>query len=94
MPMEGLPPCDYCVMVSRWEQRPEAELFPISIREKLPAIPIPLRSPDPDVVLELQPIVNALYDAAGYDDYLYDSPINPPLNPEDARWAAALLANR
>src|SRR5262249_49705077 len=45
MPIEDLPDCDYCVMVSRSQERPRVGLWPIRLRERLPVIPIPLRPP-------------------------------------------------
>jgi len=47
MPMQPPPVCDYCVLVSRHEQRPWAGLWPIGLRERLPEIPIPLQMPQP-----------------------------------------------
>ncbi len=42
MPMQDLPECDYCVLVSRVETRLDAGLWPIRLRE-----PIRLRQPSP-----------------------------------------------
>jgi hypothetical protein len=91
MPMENLPACDYCVLVSRAPTRPEAELWPIRLRERLPAVPIPLRPPHADAHLDLQPLLHRIYDAAGYEDYLYRGQPQPQLNAEDAAWAQPFL---
>ena len=48
-----LPPGDSCAIVSRCETRPDAEVYAWSLRDPLPAIRIPLRAPDPDLVLDL-----------------------------------------
>lgn len=85
MPIEDLPACDYCIMVSR--ERPRVELWPIGLRERLPEIPIPLQLGDADVRLDLQNLLNDQYEAAGYADYVYDNPLQPPLSPEDTAWA-------
>jgi hypothetical protein len=87
MPIDDLPPCDYCIMVSRSEERPRVELWPVGLRERLPEIPIPLQFGDPDARLDLQLLLNHQYEAAGYEDYIYDSPLLPPLSPDDAVWA-------
>jgi hypothetical protein len=87
MPMENLPECDYCVLVSRVETRPEAGVWPIRLREPLPPVRIPLRPPHADAQLDLQPVLHRIYDAAGYEDYIYRGPPHPQLNAEDAAWA-------
>ena len=92
MPFETpLPLCDYCVMVSRMENRPEAELWPISLRDSLPTIPVPVRESDPDAVIDLQAALHHIYDAAGYANYIYEGWPEPRLSAEDAIWAKALL---
>jgi Protein of unknown function (DUF4058) len=53
MPAESIPTCDYCVTVSRVEQRPRAGVWPIRLDDPLPKIPVPLRDPHPDAVLDL-----------------------------------------
>ncbi len=78
---------DYCVMVSRVEDRPRAEFWPIGLRERLPVIPIPLQDPHPDAQLDLQAVLHRVYDAAYYCDYIYDGSPWPRLSEEDAAWA-------
>jgi hypothetical protein len=87
MPMENLPECDYCVLVSRVETRPEAGVWPIRLREPLPPVRIPLRPPHADAQLDLQRVLHRIYDAAGYEDYIYRGQPHPQLNPEEAAWA-------
>lgn len=94
MPIEGLSPCDYVVLVSRADRRPEGEQFPIRLRDRLPVIPIPLRPPDPPATLDLQQAINDVYDAAGLEDYIYNDPPRPRLRPEDEAWADALIPRR
>ena len=43
LPARKLPDCDYYVLVSRAELRPDAGIWPIGLRERLPIVPIPLR---------------------------------------------------
>lgn len=91
MPVKDMPPCDYAVMVSRYQERPRVGLWPINLRDRLPEIPIPLRYGDPDATLDLQPVLANLYDAAGYEDYIYRGKPQPPLSAEDAAWAEGLI---
>jgi hypothetical protein len=92
MPVEDLPASDYLVMVSRSYERPRVELWPVSLRERLPTIPIPLRHGDRDATINLQQLLHEQYDAAGYDDYVYRGHPQPPLPDAQVEWAAGLLA--
>jgi hypothetical protein len=92
MPIADRPDCDYSVLVSRVEERPDAGFWPIRLRDRLPVIPVPLRAPDANAQLDLQTILHRLYDAAGYEDYIYEGAPDPPLSPEDAAWAQTLLS--
>jgi len=92
MPVENLPQCDYVVMVRRSDEHPRVGLWPVRLKERMPEIPIPLRNGDPDAVLDLQPLLHSVYDAAGYEDYIYRGSPSPPLHPEDAKWAEQIIA--
>lgn len=89
-----LPPCDYYVLVSRYEDRPNVGFWPIGLRERLPVVAVPLAAPDPDAHLNLQSVLDRTYDAAGFGRCIYGETPEPPLPPDDAAWAAAFLPNR
>jgi hypothetical protein len=58
----------------------------------LPVIRIPLRQTDADVPLDLQALIDQCYRNGDYEDDLnYQTDPYPPLDPDDARWADALL---
>jgi hypothetical protein len=40
----------------------------------------------------LQEMLHKLYDSGGYEDYIYAGEPQPPLTPENARWASERLA--
>ncbi|HEY2588842.1 MAG TPA: DUF4058 family protein [Tepidisphaeraceae bacterium] len=87
---DPLPPGDFCAFVSRRERRPKAEVYAWSIGRAIPRIPIPLKSPDPDVLLELGAAFKTAYDRGRYDRSLrYDSPLPATLNQADREWAMA-----
>jgi hypothetical protein len=87
-----LPTCDYYALVSRYEDRPDKlDMWPIRLRERLPVIPIPLNAPDPPVPLDLQALLDRIYDAADYGKYIYAAAPQPPLLPDDAAWARSLV---
>jgi hypothetical protein len=92
MPVEGAVDSDYRVLVSRAEDRPSAGLWAVSLRERLPQIPVPLRGADPPVKIDLQALVHQVYDAATYRKVIYDDEPRPPLSSADAAWAAAIAA--
>ncbi len=87
LPVDELTECDYYALVSRWEDRPRAGVWPIRLRDPLPVLPIPLRAPDPNARLDLQQVLHRVYDEAGYADYLYAGTPQPPLIADDAAWA-------
>jgi hypothetical protein len=82
----------YQVWVSRGWQPLVVAVYPVPLRARLPVLSIPLRETDADVPLDLQALLEQCYRHGGYDDDLdYTLPPDPPLDPADARWAAALL---
>jgi len=94
IPLLGeLPPAPYYVYLSRAPRRPFTQIWPISLREPLPTVPVPLLPPDPDVPLDLQAAVRACFDLVGYERLLdYSGPPPPPeLDEEDTAWVAEIL---
>lgn len=91
MPMKNTPSCDYLVMVARPSEWPRAGIWPIQLRDRLPDIPIPLAESDPDAIVSLQALLHAIYDAAGYERFIYESEPEPPLKDDDAAWARRLI---
>ena len=87
------PPAPYYVYLSRVSRRPLTQIWPISLREPLPAVPVPLLHPDPDVPLDLQAAVSACFDLVGYERLLdYSGPPPPPeLDEQDAAWVVETL---
>jgi hypothetical protein len=94
LPMNSpLPTGDYYAIVSRRPRRPRAEVFAWTIRDRLPAISVPLRGVDADVPLDLQTVFTTVYDRARYDLSInYAKPPVPMLNAQDTAWMAQLLA--
>jgi hypothetical protein len=92
MPFDDpLPPAHYLVMVCKAGERPNSSVWPISVRQPLPTIPIPLLPPDPPVPLDIGQALCTAYERARYDLRVdYSQPPVPPLSPADAARAAAL----
>ena len=86
---------EYFVHVSPVELRPEGKVWPIRLHENLPVVGIPLRSPDPDVPLDLQAALDLIYDRGAFDLKLnYAGTPIPPLPPALARWSNKLLKQK
>lgn len=93
-PPENIPPehrTTYQVCVFRHNRSSGYEIYPVPIRTRLPVIRIPLRTDEEDAVLDLQAIIDRCYRNAGYDFLDYTRDPVPPLDPDDAAWADALL---
>jgi hypothetical protein len=94
MPFEGkVPKSDYLAMVSNFYERPNCDVWPISLRQPLPDLSIPLLKPDPPVTLDLNAALRTAHERARYDLRIdYSQPSDPPLSESDAAWAAELIA--
>jgi hypothetical protein len=86
-----LPQCDYYAIVSRHEDRPRVGVWPFGLRESMPAIPVPLKAPDPPVWLDLKAVLDRTYDAGGYGKYIYQEIPEPPLSESEMEWARGFV---
>jgi Protein of unknown function (DUF4058) len=66
-------------------------VWPIRLRNPLPAIPIPLTAGTPEPLVDLQAALHATYDEGGYGVYIYRGEPDPPLTAEDATWATGFI---
>jgi len=84
----GLGPFDFLCCVNRWPLRNRFELYPRSLRERLPRLKIPLADQDPDATLDLQAALEQVYIEGRYGRRIrYDQPCEPPLPLDDQTWA-------
>jgi Protein of unknown function (DUF4058) len=92
LPMEDeLPKGHNYAFVSRAEQRFLSQTYAWTIHDRLPLIPIPLKAPDADVVLDLAAVFARVYEGARYERSIdYTAPLNLPLSDEDRTWAETL----
>ena len=89
--LDTLAPHDYIVHLGR-RQSIDIELYPISLRERLPRIRLPLKTGDADATLDLQDVFNRCYEIGPYPERLdYRQPPGPPLQPNDEIWLDELL---
>jgi hypothetical protein len=81
------------VAVTRPPKLNRCEFYVLPLRQRLPAIRVPLRRADPDVALDLQLLVDQCYERGRYDAVIdYTRPLDPPLPDEEAAWVKEVLA--
>jgi hypothetical protein len=84
---------EYQVFLSRAGTARRGYVWPISIRERLPVIGIPLRNKDADVPLDLQDVLEAVIERGSYDlDTDYSKEPVPLLAGATSEWARPLIA--
>jgi hypothetical protein len=82
-----LPAGDYYALISRGDQRPNCEVYSWPLRQGLPAIPIPLKAPDPDVWVDLQKVFQQAYQRGRYARSLpYGEAPRAPVAEKDRSW--------
>ncbi len=96
MPIENLPSEQlptYAALLRRAGIRNRVWFYQLPLRQRLGAIPIPLRKTDRDIILDLQALIDQIYVNGRYgDDLTYRETLLPPLSDGDATWAAPLIA--
>lgn len=84
-----LPQGECFAIVSRYHTRPDAEVYAWSLRTPLPSIRIPLRAPDPDLILDLTAIYEETFRRGRYGRKLHYHESLPVLLPQAATdWIA------
>lgn len=86
---------DYRVLVSQSDRRPQADLHAFDLRDRAIAFQLPLLEPDRLPTVDLQHLLDEVYERSRYDlklDYRED-PL-PPMSQEDLTWLNALLAEK
>jgi len=87
-----VPPHRYLISVRRGSAPDRFETYPILLPGRLPRIRVPLRTPDPDVVLDVQAVFDQCYDNGDYADLIdYREDPGAPLSPEERAWLNDLL---
>jgi hypothetical protein len=87
-----IPEVPYLVLLTR-AQASAVEVWPITLHDTLPTLPVPLRSPDPEAILDLSAALTAVYDEAFYHlsiDYT-QTPPPPPLSASELAWIRTQL---
>jgi hypothetical protein len=78
----------YMMSIRRADDPENFLLYPRTIRERLPRIPVPLAIGDREACLDLQAVLDQCYEDGAYEDivdYRRDPP-PPPLSADDLEW--------
>ena len=86
---QPLPPGDFFALVAHAERRPFCDVYAWTVRQRLPAIPIPRAAPDPAVWVDLGAVFATTYERGRYARSI-DYSAAPPaaLSQADRDWAA------
>jgi hypothetical protein len=96
MPMlDPWPESPYVLMVARARKLQRCQVWPVVYADTLPVLPVPLARPDPDILIDLQPMVDAIYQRSRYARSIdYTKPLDPPFAAEEAAWLEQRLRGR
>ena len=96
MPILGnVPIADYQILIGRSDCRPNADLYAFDLRSSIPSFPLPLMAGEESPKVELQELLDRVYDQAGYASRVdYTQPVVPLLSSEDAAWVESCLRSR
>ncbi len=85
-------PSDYRILVSRATRRPAADLYPFSLRDTIPRFPLPLQQGDEEPTINLDWILDRVYEEAALSlaiDYT-QQPV-PLVSDGDFAWIQSLI---
>lgn len=87
------PPSDYYILVARGGRWHRCEVWPFNLRDRVPSAPIPLLPPDPDVVIDLQPLIHQVYADGRYERTIdYAQPLRPGVPGVVAEWIKQIVS--
>jgi len=89
VPMQGtLPSVPYFIFVCRVDLRLLTEIWPITLDQPLPMVPVPLIAGDDDATMDLQQALTSVYDENRLSSMIdYSKPPDVALSLEQAAWA-------
>ena len=83
---------DYYILVSRGYQRPEADLYGFNLKEPIPIFPVPLKQSEKEPSVDLQKLLNEVYQKARFDLVIdYSQLVKPSLSVEEKSWIEEIL---
>lgn len=90
--MGTIPSVPYFVFLSRVNQRPRVQTWPIPMTEPFPVVNVPLLPDDADATLDLQQAWSTIYELFSYFEMAdHEHPPVVPLTPDQTAWANECL---
>ncbi|WP_019501275.1 DUF4058 family protein [Pseudanabaena sp. PCC 6802] len=94
MPLLEVFDTNYRILVSRSYQRPDADLYAFNLSNPIPAFPIPLDVGEIEPIIDLQRLLNEVYERARFDLAIdYGRSLKPELSSQETEWIATVLGN-
>ncbi len=96
MPMlDPWPDSPYTFLVARAKKAQLCRVWAAHFQRPLPLLHVPLAKPDPDIPLDLQSMIDAIYQRSRYERSIaYNKPLTPPLDAAEAAWLEQQLQIR
>lgn len=92
-PVSGCLQSDYGILISRADCRPETALYPFSLPDPIPLFHLPLQAKNEEPIVDLQAILDEVYEEAALSlavDYS-QQPV-PPVTERQFQWIQSLLS--
>lgn len=92
LPILGTAKSDYRILISRSDCRPSAQLYAFNVQQEIPKLAVPLTAEDEEPVLDLQSVLQRVYERGRYHLAMdYTQSPQPPLSEVDMAWVGSLL---
>ncbi len=92
LPILGATDTDYRILVSRSDRRPDADLYSFDLPDPIPVFPVPLHPGELEPVIDLQKLLNEIYERARFDLAInYSQVLKPALPSEQEAWVKEIL---
>jgi hypothetical protein len=89
------PDSPYTLLVSRADSAPSCRVWLAHFQRPLPVLPVPLLDPEPDLSLDLQPLLDSIYALGRYDERIdYTRPLLPAVSAAEAAAIQDLLKSQ
>ncbi len=92
LPIKGELSADYRILISRSDERPQAQLYGFNLDQSIPAFGIPLQGKEVLPTLQLQPLVHRVYDKARLELAIdYSQTLSPQLSAQEQDWVLTFI---
>lgn len=92
LPISGERPSHYRILICRGDRCPVAELYRFNLQQPIPPVPVPLIANEPEPILDLQPLLQRVYQKGRYHLAInYQHPPVTPATADEAVWMADQL---